>query len=188
MIKYNKYIILILIVVSTVSYIFIATYFNNSRVILGFAILIPMLMTLFCITDAKEKKYRLPWSTYWLIFLFWPVAVPIYLFSSNKGNKKWIACGYIIAYFFLCTISIFISIITLPSAAYYAHYCGEYRIAIKLYSTLINQDKKDAWAYYYRGNAYDAIGLTVEGKHDHAMDRSLDASLFEHTLIKKRTQ
>lgn len=40
-------------------------------------------MAQFCMIDARFRGRPLPWSVPWLFFLFWPLAVPSYLFWSR---------------------------------------------------------------------------------------------------------
>ncbi len=66
-------------------------------------ILIPLgmaiLLTQFCYIDSIVRGRQLPWSVRWLIFFFWIVAVPIYLFwSRGLRATHWILL-YIIGLF-----------------------------------------------------------------------------------------
>jgi len=51
--------------------------------ILMFAILV----TFFCVVDAKLRKKTIPDFSKWLIFFTWPISVPIYILWS-RGKKK----------------------------------------------------------------------------------------------------
>lgn len=176
----NKYLVLASITFLTVVGFILFTYLNNFNGELIFSVLLAFLMTYFCVLDAKERESRLPWSIYWLIYIFWPIAVPIYLFVSRKGWKKLYLFGYISSYFFICIVGFCIGWLSLPWVAHYAHDKGEYNLAIRLYSSLIDLDPNDAWGYYNRGNAFYAIGFTSESKQDHEIARQLDPSLFEN--------
>lgn len=46
-----------------------------------------ILVTLFCVVDAKLKNKSLPYFSKWLIFLTWPISVPIYIFWSRGKDK-----------------------------------------------------------------------------------------------------
>lgn len=170
----------VLIFMVTMIGIILFTYFDDSPGVIIFSLLLSILMTSFCIIDAKDRGFRLPWSTYWLFFLFWPVAVPIYLFVSRKGKWKLTALAYIASYLILCVLTLMVAVITLPWSAYYVHDHGEYKLAIRLYSSLISEDDNDAWAHCNRGRAYEAIGLESEAEKDYQIARTLDPTLFEN--------
>jgi hypothetical protein len=61
-----------------------------------FSILIGIMMTEFCMVDAKIRGRPLPWSLSWLIYLSWQVFVPGYLFITRGVRKiHWVLLAMI---------------------------------------------------------------------------------------------
>jgi hypothetical protein len=50
-------------------------------------VLFATLLTFYCLYDSQLRKKTLPYFSRWLIFLTWPLSVPIYIFWS-QGKKK----------------------------------------------------------------------------------------------------
>jgi tetratricopeptide (TPR) repeat protein len=129
--------------------------------------------------DARKNNVSLPWSTYWLLFFFWLIAVPVYIFYSRKGIRKLKAFACFILYVIFLYSFPFICLYYLPSLAYYAHDSGLHKIALWLYSRDI-YFYDDAWAYYNRACLYQEMGMESESEKDYKKAKKLDPSLFEN--------
>jgi len=58
-------------------------------------------MTWFCRTDSRIRGKPLAWSLQWVIYLTWPVFVPVYLLATRRLKRlHWVilaVAGYVLA-------------------------------------------------------------------------------------------
>ena len=75
-------------------------YFNRTNPLTGIlaSLITSTFMTQFCIIDSRIRGNPLPWSIPWLIFMSWPISVPVYLFYSRGFRGIYKPILYILAY------------------------------------------------------------------------------------------
>jgi len=69
---------------------------------LAFALGFPLTTTYWCIVDGRILRRPVLYSFYWLIFFFWPIALPAYLVWSRKWRGFGLALVHAIGLYGVC--------------------------------------------------------------------------------------
>ena len=97
LIGHRRIVVAIIYVLSVLSGI---DYFigANPRTGILASLITSIFMVRFCIIDSRIRGAPLPWSIPWLIFMSWPISVPVYLFYSRGLRRIHKPILFILAY------------------------------------------------------------------------------------------